>query len=249
MSEQFNKEVIYLVEDERSINYKYEKNYDKIDKNIQICSYEYDAPILKEQCRIIPYDSLSKGDILIKHPYEKNCYIHIEESEDEIFKYKCQKISKIAGLLGASICDIKLELKEEEEKIFEKNGKITVKKIGIDARKKKEESEKLSQKFIIKDTYTAGNSFTEGGYKKAKEIAECFNDTSINGLVEMRSPDFHDQLKKRMISVELTREFNRSLDYAITLNALPKVFTLSAQKYEIVKSRKKILFQMEVEFN
>ncbi|KAA6349041.1 hypothetical protein EZS27_003532 [termite gut metagenome] len=248
MSEKFSKDVIYLVEDEKSINYKYEKNYDKLDGNIQICSYEYDAPILKEQCRIISKKPLSKGDILIKHPYEDNCYIHIEESEDVIFKYKCNKISDIARLLGASKCKTTLELQEEGERTFEINGGTTTKKASLDMYYKTEESNKLTKKYATEDIYAEGNlSFTQEGYEEAQKIAKLFNDLDIHGLVEKRSPNHPNLLKKRTVSVELATEFNHSLDCAITLKALP-IFALSAQINKIVKESKKVLFKMEVEF-
>ncbi|KAA6316783.1 hypothetical protein EZS27_032960 [termite gut metagenome] len=114
---------------------------------------------------------------------------------------------------------------------------------------KTEESNKLTKKYATEDTYAKGNlSFTQEGYEEARKIAKLFNDSDIHGLVEKRSPDRPNLLKKRMVSVELTTEFNHSLDCAITLNALP-IFALSAQINEIVKKSKKILFKMEVEFN
>jgi hypothetical protein len=249
MSKQFSKEVIYLVEDERSINYKYEKNYDKIDKNIQICSYEYDVPTLKTQCQIISKKPLSKGDILVKHSYEKNCYIHIEESEDVIFRYKCQKISQIARLLGASRCKTTLELVEEKERIFDINTGFRVKAVSGKVHYKTEESNKLTKKYATEDIYAEGNSsFTQKGYEEAQKIAKFFNDQDIHGLLEKRNPNFPNSLIKRTVSVTLTTELNRSLDCAITLHALP-IFALSAQINEIVKKRKEVSFKMEVEFN
>ncbi|KAA6382409.1 MAG: hypothetical protein EZS28_022064 [Streblomastix strix] len=230
--QQFSKELIYFVEDEKSINYKYEKNYKKLDGNIQICSYEYDAPILKEQllkeqCRILSKKPLSKGDILVKHPYENNCYIHIEESEDVIFKYKCNKISDIARLLGASKWKITLELQKEGERIFDLDLGVKVKAVSANVHYKTEESNKLTKKYVTEDIYAEGNSsFTRKGYEEAQEIAKRLNDSDIHDLVEKRSPDRPNPLKKRTVSVELTTELNRSLDCAITLHALP-IFALS----------------------
>ena len=100
--------VVHITNDELSRNWDLRKESRLISSKVQIIS-EDDIPVIQSSSIYkLPKGQLYCGDILIKDPFEQNCYMKLDENIAQKIRYKkyC-KIREIAQKLGASGCDIK----------------------------------------------------------------------------------------------------------------------------------------------
>ncbi len=243
------KKVIHIENDELALNYKYRVTKGDL-SDIEICSYEYDREKLTNRCNFYPQGSWEKGTYFLS-PFkeEKNTYIKAEHFESYILEQKSNAISEIAQLLGASSYNFKLELEEEQKVSYDTKGEITYKVVEIQGSVKKEESKKLTKKFVHKETYR-GKPVTMESYEEAKKMAEKYNLTlspRIRTLLQKCSPDVVNKIETMEVSFFMTEEINNTLDTALNLN-VANVFKLSAGYKKIAETRKSVQGILNVEF-
>ena len=96
---ELNGEVIHITSDEKTINWEWEKDSDKVSRQIQFVSID-DIPLIRNNSNM-QLPTVFENDVLIKHPFEPNTYLSIGEACNEIRIDKFLKIGEIAQCLGA----------------------------------------------------------------------------------------------------------------------------------------------------
>lgn len=242
-------EVIHITSDERSINWEWEKDSDKVDKKIQFVSIN-DIPMIRNNSDI-QFPVVSENDVLIKHPFEPNTYLSIDDACNEIRIDKFLKIGEIAQCLGAKGYIVKEATERIETRCFDANGGIDHRQVGSDLNIKKEETWKEKLGIEISDRFGGCKKITEKSYLEAKELAIKYhleNDSAIRSLIRMRDPSKENMLTNSSIRCEMTKELNSALDIAFSLNVMPGVFSLDANVKKTLERKETIILDILFDF-
>ena len=237
--------IIHIAEDEKAISYKWEKESNRLN-GVQIVSIDEIDQILKESnCTII--GNLQVGSTLMRHPFISDRYIDINRAEDIIFKDKMDAVASIARLLGAYYFEAEAEFVEEESVSIDLKGQINYKYVELKGSYRKQKDIKYRQTYHRKDEFE-GNKIL---YNEAEQEAERYglkNDSDIVSLLDARNPNSSNRLAHKEVSIQLSREYNTSLDCALSLNILSGVFSLDGDFKETVSTRKKIILKTTLDF-
>ena len=185
--------------------------------------------------------------ILAKHPFFKNTYVNIDSLETEILHHKVVCLSSIAQFLGAKSISGHAIIAEEQKRCRSMTGNLTYKVINGNVQGKIEENKKYESKYSLDDTFSG--EFSQESYEHAKEEAAKFglnDDIEILNLIDQRNPEHTTSIVSRKLTIELSREYNKSIDTAFSLS-VPGI-KLSAGYKGILESRKTIYFKMEIKF-
>ncbi len=216
--------------------------------DVQIISLENAKFFFEEDgIKLLNINRLSTGLILVKHPFLPNTYIDIATIENELFQTKMRCLSKIMQCLGAKSINGHAHIVEEQQRIFDGNGNLKYKEIKADVNGKYQKSQLYESEYRLKDTFEG--VFTIDSYEEAKQEANNFGldkDFDIKNLIEQRNPKKTNSIKSREASIELSRELNKELDAAFGLEATGLELNLVYK--EILESRKKILFELQIQF-
>lgn len=191
--------------------------------------------------------NFSVGMILVKHPFIKNTYININSLEKESLHYKLICLSTIAQYLGAKTISGYATIADEQKRIHSISGEVIYKAVDGKIQIKTDENQRYESKYSLEDTFSG--ELTSETYKQAKEEATKYGlneDIEIQNLIEQRNPEHSTSITSRKITIELSREYNKVLDIAFSLD-IPEM-KLSAEYKSILESRKTILFNMEIKF-
>ena len=246
---ELNGEVIHIISDERSINWKWEKDSDKVSKKIQFVSID-DIPMIRSNSDI-QFPVVIEKDVLIKHPFEPNTYLSIDDACNEIRIDKFFKIGEIAQCLGAKGYIVKEAKENIGTRCFDANVGVTYKPIRTDLDIKKEETLKEKLGIELSDRFGGCKKITEKSYLEAKELAIKYhleNDSAIRSLIRMRDPSKENMLTNRSIHCEMTKELNSALDIAFSLNVIPNVFSLDANVKKTLETKETITLDILFEF-
>jgi hypothetical protein len=255
MDSKHPKDVIILQHDELAYkpNRYPEYNQEYFD-NIDICSLEYDLPLLKENnISFYPCDTtLSVGDTFVRSPYDKNLYINISALKDYIIQQKCTCLFDIARNLGAKEMKGSFTVEQVNSREWDISANVKCKLVKCDASVKREEEEKLNSKFIIEST-SKGKSITIEDWKRAKKKAEQYNLISdptvknmLNALNPIENGGNHDLTQH--ISFSMSAETNKSLDIAFNLNSAVNIFKLSTDFHFATKYRYDTIVKIDFVF-
>lgn len=247
MSENFSSDelpqVLYVATPERSISYQWSKDSDSIDPQVKVATLEQ----IRDYKAILP-KRIAVGDVLMLHPFEENLYINVNDVGN-IRNAKFFAYSEIAQQLGATGYKIVYGKKEtsETERSTKNNLKYRKKvDLEIDLENKNEASSILG--FNISGTFEGVPVISDESYKKAKELVRKYNletDTMIKSLINKRNPQNENPQHFEKIHCELTKEINRILDIAITINA-SKMLELDSHTENKTKERE--VFNLDIEF-
>lgn len=248
------KDIIVLQHDELAYKpYRYSEYNPEYFDNIDVCSLEYDLPVLKENhISFYPCDTPSAGDIFVRSPYEKNTYINISSLKDYIIQQKYTCLFDIARSLGAKEMKGTFTVEQVYSREWDASAKVKYKLIQCDASVKKEEEEKLNKKFTIVSK-SKGKSITIEDWKAAKMKAELYNLISdptvknmLNALNPIENGGNHDLIQH--ISFSMSAETNKSLDTAFNLNSVIKLFKLSTDFNSATKYRYETVMNIDFVF-
>lgn len=247
MSENFSSDelpqVLYVATPERSISYQWSKDSDSIDSQVKVASLEQ----IRDYKAILP-KRIAVGDVLMLHPFEENLYINVNDVGN-IRNAKFFAYSEIAQQLGATEYKIVYGNRETSEAEFSTKNKLKWrKKRGgkLDMNDKKQAS--LILGFNMSGTYEGVPVISDESYKKAKEVVRKYNletDTMIKSLINKRNPQNENHQHSEKIHCELTKEINRILDIAITINA-SNMLKLDSHTQETTKKRE--IVNLDIEF-
>ena len=243
-------EVLHIVNPEKAINYKWEKDSDKLSSGLQIISIDEIAN-LPEDVRKSHFGNklISENDVLIFEPYSQR-YVPVTEAQQSYLDRKYEALSLIAGLLGASKISMKVKTIEMEKRVLTADGEITYKAVDISLGIEKEQFEKYTCQYNKCSEYP-NPGLTTVGYLKAERICKetsLIYDPEFKSLLDQRNPEHPNPIKKAVCNIELSRELNRHLDIAFNLNVLRGVFSLNASTKESISSSKKVIIETILEF-
>ena len=211
-------EVLHIVSPEKSVNYKWEDNINRIPSGLQIISIDdYNSlPDIIKKSRF-GVRNISEDAVLILEPYTRQ-YISATDAEQVNLERNFYALSKIASLLGASKVSRKVESLQEEKRVLTAEGDISYRVVEISTNMKKENIERYRNR-----------------YEKIREYS-C---PSLNHPNPMKKETYH---------IELSKELNESLEVAFHLNILKGVFTLNAGIQESISSSKRLVIETVMEF-
>jgi hypothetical protein len=235
-----NSKVILFEEDERSLNYKFEKYSDKL-MSTDILSLEYDKDEFLNSYEII--GQLPEiGSVYYKHPSKINCYVNSTLDEYYFMQEKIEVYAKVAQLLGATKFDATVVLDSQEKNIVIVNGDIQYNVVKTEASYNKEQTNKIIQSLNFNRKIKIEPDFDKhSSYNEACQFLKSRNftaDPSLNGLLESRNPYNGSVTEEQTIKTELTSEYNELLEFSAGLEVMKDVFKLNlgfSRKFESIK--------------
>lgn len=238
--------ILQVSTEERAVNYQWEKDADKLDKNISIVSMDDIKKMKDSGWTFKTAMPLYEGMTLALHPFIHKCYIDITSAEDEIFKDKLDCLGKVSKLLGVKIFEAKAIFIEEKHRNLDASGNINYKAVKLDTSYKKEEEEKYAKTYSRKESFSG--EFTQIGYEKAKQLIKQYKLNDLDYIVEQRNPEDSSVLSAQEVKVELTKELNSLTECAFSLNILKGVFTLNANVKQTIATQKKVILETKLIF-
>jgi len=229
MNTEFPQKVLRIENDLFAENFSDREEAEKIN-DIDVCSYETELPEIIEKFCLPP--DISIGDTLVRSPYDKETYWHIEDYEDKVAREKASIILQIAQLLGANHYSYNSHLKSMEERCSEFNadGTYKVVDVSVDVKKKEEE--------IIKGAYTDADDFPNAPERPSQEefneamslakVSGLLGEPDVKALLKVCDPSKRNRLGQRKVIFSASTEANKALDIAFKLNVMKDVFKLNA---------------------
>ncbi|TDE03310.1 hypothetical protein [Flavobacterium sandaracinum] len=245
-----NSKIVLFEEDERSLNYKFEKFADRLNST-EILSLEYDKDKFLNDYEIVGQEP-EIGSVYYKHPSKPNCYVNSSLGEYFFMQEKIEVYGKIAQLLGATGFEATVVLDSQEKKIKVVNGDIQYQVVKIEGDRKEEQTKKIIQSLQLNRKITIEPHFDKNSsYNKACEFLKSNNftsDPSLNSLLESRNPDNGSVTQEQTIKIELTSEYNELLEISAGLEVMKEVFKLNMSFSEKFESIKKVNLDMKIYF-
>lgn len=245
-----NSKVILFEEDEKSLNYKFEKHSDKL-KSTEVLSIEYDKNEFLEKYKIVGQDP-EVGTVYYKHPIKDNYYVNSSLDEYYFMEEKIEFYGKIAQLLGATGFEATVVLDSIEKMEFDSEGNITYKVVEIDAKYKQTETNKITQRLELKREIEKKSDFDPvKGFIKANDFVNSHNfsaDPKLRGLIDSRDPENDSFSTKQILKTELTSDYNQLLEFSAGLNVMSGVFKLNMGFSKQFQSIKKVNLDMVIYF-
>lgn len=245
-----NSKIVLFEEDERSLNYKFEKFADRLNST-EILSLEYDKDKFLNDYEIVGQEP-EIGSVYYKHPCKPNCYVNSSLGEYFFMQEKIGVYGKIAQLLGATGFEATVVLDSQEKKIKVVNGDIQYQVVKIEGDRKEEQTKKIIQSLQLNRKITIEPHFDKNSsYNEACEFLKSNNftsDPSLNSLLESRNPDNGSVTQEQTIKIELTSEYNELLEISAGLEVMKEVFKLNMSFSEKFESIKKVNLDMKIYF-
>lgn len=239
--------ILQISTEERAVNYRWEKDADKLDKNISIVCMDDIQNLVNDGWTFKTKMPIREGMTLALHPFISKCYIDINIAEDELFKDKFNCLGRVVKLLGAKSFEAKAAFLEAKTRIIDATGNINYKLIKADASYKKSEEEKYAKTYSRKEIFSG--EFTRQGYENAKQLIKQYKlEEDLNYIVEQRNPDDGNTFSEQNIAVDLSEELNSLTECAFSLNVLKGVFTLNANVKQTISTQKKIIVETKIIF-
>ena len=243
-------DIIHIVTEERSINYRWEQNANKLNQNLQIISIDdMNIALTQGQYSFDLSGTLSLDMVLAKHPFLPNKYIDINEAQDVIFEDKLNCMFEIARLLGVTSIEAKALFLEEKRMEIAIDGGLTYKYVGTNLEINETERQAYAKRYERKEKFSG--EFSTESYRKACAKAQQYGlliDSGIQYLLKQRNPDEPNPILQQSVKIEMTKELNNLLECAMSLNILPNVFSLGGNTKELISSRKKVILESELFF-
>ena len=238
--------ILQISTEERAVNYRWEKDADKLDKNISIVCMHDIQNLVNDGWTFKTKMPIHEGMTLALHPFISKCYIDINIAEDELFKDKFNCLGRVVKLLGAKSFEAKAAFLEAKTRIIDATGNINYKLIKADASYKKSEEEKYAKTYSRKEIFLG--EFTRQGYENAKQLIKQYKLEDLNYIVEQRNPDDGNTFSEQNIAVDLSEELNSLTECAFSLNVLKGVFTLNTNVKQTISTQKKIIVETKIIF-
>lgn len=245
-----NSKIILFEDDERSLNYKFEKFANKL-KSTDVLSLEYDKDKFLNSYEIIG-QLPQVGSVYYKHPNKPLCYVDSSLDEYYFMQEKIEVYGRVAQLLGATSFKATVVLDSVESMDFDANGNIKYKVIEINASVRETETNKIIQRLVLNRDIDLKPDFNKKtSFNEAVDFVRSHNfssDPSLNGLIYSRNPDGGSVTRSQTLKTELTSEYNELLEFSAGLNVMGDVFKLSmgfSKKFELIK---KVNLDMKIYF-
>ena len=244
-------DVVLVTSDEKSKNYKWENNYDKL-KAIDVISYDYGWMDNKFDGNHFIGRKLNCDQVFLKSPFESDKYIEINQAEAYFYKIKIKFYKRIAFLLGAKKFSAQAEFVEETRYTLDADGNVSCKYVDIDADYKKKIVTSIKSSYELETGFEPDTSFDRRkGYEDAKKLIQehnLDNEIDLTSLVENNNPDYQNKETSQIMRFQLTNELNSLIEMSFKINIMGGVFGLGAGFKTQTESVKKIILKTEVNF-
>lgn len=244
------KDIVCIVPDERTRNYKWEKNY-KEDNfiNIELVSIDEIKKDLDNFCSKNGIDkSLIKiGAVLARHPYRPNTYMDFNTSTFDLLNSKFDAISHIAMLLGAKRMKVKVKIKNKKKIKIDSKGNVKYSGFSFGGCFHSSKEIRESKEFNKTEDYEG--RLTLDGYNEAvKQSKQYAIQEEIENLLNKRNPSNSNLLKKQVVEIRATKEYDSLLNTCAKLNSLADAFDLDTELRRKVSERFDAYFISTLEF-
>lgn len=244
-----NAAILQISTEERATNYHWEKNADKLDKNIAVVCMDGIQKLVNDGWKFKTKMPIHEGMTLALHPFISKCYIDINRAENELFKDKLNCMGKVARLLGVKSFEAKAVFIEAKTRTMDASGNIEYKNFKAGAAYKKAEEENYAKIYSRKEKFSG--EFTREGYENAKKLIKQFNLDNLDDLdyiIEQRNPDDNNVLSDQEVKVDLSEELNSRTECAFSLNILKGVFNLNANVIQTISTQKNVILETKLVF-
>lgn len=246
------RDVINVVTDEESINYRWYPNSGQLNSNVQLVSVEQLSDLLRSAGTDtnVPTSRVTKGDILLRNPYN-NSYVLASEAESNFIQSKIIAIEVLSAKLGAKRVKGTCELASWEKRDIDANGQLKYGIVEGDARVALNENKRVASKYTLEADYD-GHASSESGYEDAKAYllaSGLAGDPDACAIVEGRNPAKGNQMRRRQYHIEMSSEMNRLLDAAITVVPALPVLLLNTSIHSALSTKKTVVMTLDIEFS
>lgn len=237
---------LHVVSPERAVNYKWEKDYNKLSPNLSIISIdELNALLPEKREKHFAVPAFEEGMVLVWDKISKK-YYSIDKAKVELPVNKDRAVDHIASLLGARKIKRSNATSKHYKREFDVNGNV---KMLFDAEGsyKHTHTENLTHKFEGEKAFKG--QYSEQGFNKAVEYArECglYNDPAIKAMLDSRNPKHPNRLLSEKYHVTMTSEVEDLSEFAFSVKFLG--FGLSTKVEEAISSSEKIEVFLEIEY-
>lgn len=243
------KNVIHVTSDEKSRNYLWERDSDKVSKNIEIVSVdELQSLPFEARRKMFSVQDIEEGMVFVKDPFSSRYYL-ASEVADKLSDNKYNALSRIAMYLGAKRIVREIESVKTKSREFNSETGVTYKVVDVGLNIHSSSTEGYKKRYNKEEIFDG--IATESGYQKAVEYCEktgLIYDDSIQYLLEARNPKNDNKKRHEDIRTEITSECENSLDIAFSLNVLKGVFSLNAKCEHFMKMTDQVIVHSRIEF-
>lgn len=236
-------QVLYVATPERKKSYQWDEGAKKLDPKVKVVDRE---DIGKLEATFPK--AYNEGEVLMLHPFEDATYINVAEIEN-IKDAKFYAYAEIAQQLGATGYKATYTRKETEKLMESFDGKVGFKKIfGAEVKTNSDEISGIGGSFSLSASFNGVSVVSKESYEKAKDLVRRYNletDTMINSLIRKRDPANENLQYSETIHCELTKEINKGLDVAVSLNAV-KILALDTSFQRSTEFREVV--ELDIEF-
>lgn len=204
---------------EHKINYIWHDNADKIPNSVRFLTTGDIDAYRNEGVYSFPKGPIDVGAVLMKHPYKKDTFIFVEDS-NTIDKDRWESIAHIAALLGATESHYILKNCTQTKRTLNVDGTIKYTGVKISAALKKEVEEQLKTVTKVDEKYAG--ILTNETYNQAKTYAKDHNldtDTQVEKMIMLRMPG-QKIYKEKTFTFKSDRLLSREIDAAFSLTIL-----------------------------
>lgn len=243
------KDVIHITSDEKTFNYKFEKNSDKLSKNLEIASIDDILSIpIEDRRALFAVREIEEGMIFIKDPITGRYYLASEASQ-KLRDSKFDALTDIARLLGAKKVVREIESMTQVSRKIDASGKVTYKEVSLKLDSKNESYSNITQKYSRVQYFN--------GCERSIDFEKAVNQCKLNGLIhepevinmlKNRNPEDANYVTSDDLNIELTNDCERSMDNAMSLNVMGNLFKLDAKCQQAITTSTKIRIHWYVEY-
>lgn len=208
---------------------------------------DFEEIIKKNNLLISNTTNLVEGTILVKNPFEENAYLNFAEAESQMIHSKAQYISEILQNLGATSFTTSSYICTEEKKEKKVTGDVTTSKASGNIAANKTTYEKKELQYKHTDSFTG--EYTKENYEKAKLLATKYGldkDFDVAKIIEQRNPDNTNQITARTISLDMSREFNKTKEIALGLTS--EKITLNSSYTSVFEKKSHTVYEIDIKF-
>ena len=194
---------------------------------------------LERQGMLVP------GAVLVASPYRDGDYAALEEAADRFGLQKWAAISTLCGYLGARTVDVKVvedTLSDTRIELKAGGGRGPV---AADASGKSDHVVKFAGQLHWHDEFAGGQMDLDLAKEHLRDSG-LEADPEVRSLLEARSNN-GNVLQKRTVTVDLSRESERTIEAALSVK-VPAVLKLDAAFKRAATSRAHYKVQFEVDF-
>ncbi|MBQ4407115.1 MAG: hypothetical protein II852_08910 [Bacteroidales bacterium] len=243
-------DVVHIVYDQLSRNYKYEQKAKFLDSRIQIVSIkDADELFRQDGIKLMNVVNLYEGQILMRHPFEPNTYIDANTSPLDLYRDKFEKVTDILSDLGVRSVSGEAEWVGTEKHEIDASGHVKTLPVKIEGNYHNTEIRKKISSIRIKEQYK-GVPLTQDMYLQAIERAKRYglhNDIEVKSYLEKRNPARRNEYIKKELEIFLSSEYSELTNIAFSLNVM-NVFKLGGKYQENIETVNTVKIKLVVDF-